>query len=241
MGNVIAVTAGKGGSGKSTFAVNIGAALASRGAATILLDLNCGERNLDIYMGLESKVLFDLSDVLTGMCSLEKAIIRDDRFKALSLLSCPQYKSINGMTAQHVKAITDRLRKIYEYVIIDCPGGMGSDFIDSVSCADTALIIVTPDHVSVRNSDVVDRRLEALGIGRRFLAVNMYNQGLMTQGILPDINVIRNSFAIPIAGTLPYDPEIMLGNNDGYPAMCSGNTPVARTFMNIALKLAGKM
>ena len=241
MGKVIAVTAGKGGSGKSTFAVNIGAALASRGASTLLLDLNCGERNLDIYMGLESKVLFDLSDVLTGMCGLDKAIVRDDRFKALSLLSCPQYKSINGMTATHIRAITERLRKNYEYIIIDCPGGVGNDFVSAVSSADTALILVTPDYVSVRNSGVVDKRLETLGITRRFLAVNLYDQSLINQGILPDLNLIRNSFQIPFAGTMPFDHSILLGNNDGYPAMCSGNTQAARVFMTIALRVAGKL
>ena len=238
MGNVIAITSGKGGAGKSTFAVNIAAALAARGHETIVVDMNSGIRNLDIYMGLENKVLFDLGDVLTGLCDIEKAIIRDDRFVHLALLSSPQYKIISGVSADHVKLIVRRLREDFEYVVIDCPGGLDSSFVNAVSAADTALLIVTPDHVSMRNSDVVARRMEGLGLKNRFIAINMYDVELTAEGVLPDINQITKNFSFPLAGTIPLDASIHIANNTGCPIMCQGYAALPEAFMNIAMKLA---
>ena len=237
MGRIIAIVSGKGGSGKTSFAINIGAAMASRGSSTVLLDMNVGTRNLDIYMGLENKVLFDLGDVLTGVCDLEKALVRDERFRMLSLLSCPQYKMINGLTPQHVRTVCAKLVELFEYVIIDCPSGLGSEFINAVSAADTALLIVTPDHTSIRNCDVIDRRLASLGITNRFYAVNRYDLNLSGNGLLPDINYIGRMFTIPLAGTIPEDPNIHVGNNSGYPIVCNADAPVSMAFMNIARKL----
>lgn len=238
MGNVIAITSGKGGAGKSTFAVNIAAALAARGHETIVVDMNTGVRNLDIYMGLENKVLFDLGDVLTGLCDIDKAVIRDDRFVHLALLSSPQYKVINGVSADHVKVIVKRLRKDFEYVIIDCPGGLDASFVNAASAADTALLIVTQDYVSIRNSDVVARRLENLGIKNRFIGINMYDVDMTDDGVLPDINQITRSFSLPLAGTIPVSPEIHAANNSGCPIMCQGYAALPEAFVNIAAKLA---
>lgn len=240
MGNVIAVTAGKGGSGKTTFAVNIAAALAGRGRETVVLDLNAGTRNADIYMGLENKVLFDLGDVLTGVCDIEKTVIRDEHFAHLALISSSQYKIINGISAGHIKLIVKKLRESFDYVVIDCPGGLDAPFANAVSAADTALLIITPDQVSLRNSDAVDRRLAGLGIDRRFIAVNMYDVELAANEVLPDINTITRSFKLPLAGTIPASSTVHIANNSGYPVLCEGTTPLAQAFINIANKLTEK-
>ena len=240
MGNVIAMTSGKGGAGKTTFAVNIAAALAAGGAKTVLLDMNAGTRNADIYMGLESRVLFDLADVLSGVCTLEKATVRDEHFARLSLISGPQYKIINGMSAGHVELIVKKLRENFDYVIIDCPDGLGQDFVNAASAAETALIIVTPDYSSIRNSDVVDRRLASLYIDQRFIAVNMYDASACSGGELPDIGKIKAAFAVPLAGTIPMDERVHIANNTGCPVMCDGDGLVAKTFLSIAKQLAGK-
>lgn len=240
MSNVIALTSGKGGAGKTTFAVNIAAALAAGGARTVLLDLNTGTRNADIYLGLENKVLFDIADVLSGVCSLEKATVRDEHFARLSLISGPQYKLINGMSEGHVKLIVRKLRESFDYVVIDCPGGLGQDFVNAASAADAALIIVTPDYASVRNSEVVDRRLTSLGIEKRFLAVNKYSAQTCAENDLPDIGKIRSSFAVPLIGTIPFDAAIHIANNTGCPVLCDGQSLTAKAFLNIARQLAEK-
>lgn len=240
MSNVIALTSGKGGAGKTTFAVNIAAALAAGGARTVLLDLNAGTRNADIYLGLESKVLFDLADVLSGVCSLEKATVKDEHFVRLSLISGPQYKIINGMSAGHIKLIVKKLRETFDYVIIDCPGGLGEDFANAASAAEAALIVVTPDYASIRNSEVVDRRLASLGVEKRFIAVNMYSAPEGKGEELPDIAKIRSAFTEPLTGTIPLDMSIHIANNTGCPVMCDGQGLTARTFLNIAKQLAEK-
>ena len=240
MSNVIALTSGKGGAGKTTFAVNIAAALAAGGAKTVLLDMNAGTRNADIYLGLESKVLFDLADVLSGVCTLEKATVRDEHFARLSLISGPQYKLINGMSEGHVKLIVKKLRESFDYVVIDCPAGLGEDFANTAAAAEAALIIVTPDYAGIRNSEVVDRRLASLGVEKRFVAVNMYSAADCTGEELPDIARIKASFAAPLAGTVPLDMNIHIANNTGCPVMCDGQSHTARIFLNIAKQLAGK-
>ena len=240
MGNVIALTSGKGGAGKTTFAVNIAAALAAGGARTVLLDLNAGTRNADIYLGLESKVLFDLADVLSGVCTLEKATVRDEHFARLALVSGPQYKIINGMSDGHVRLIVRKLRESFDYVIIDCPGGLGEDFANAVSPAEAALIIVTPDYASIRNSEVVERRLASLGVEKRFLAVNMYCPQADEDKALPDIGQIKAAFTSELTGTIPMDKDIHIANNSGRPVMCEGQSLTARTFLSIARQLADK-
>lgn len=240
MSNVIALTSGKGGAGKTTFAVNIAAALAAGGAKTVLLDMNAGTRNADIYLGLENKVLFDLADVLSGVCTIEKATVKDEHFARLSLISGPQYKLINGMSAGHVKLIVKKLRESFDYVVMDCPGGLGEDFVNAVSAAETALVIVTPDFVSIRNSEVVERRLASLGVEKRFIAVNMYCAEAAEEKKLPDINQIKSSFSTPLAGTIPMDNNIHISNNSGCPIMCEGQSLTARAFLNIARQLAEK-
>ena len=240
MSNVIALTSGKGGAGKTTFAVNIAAALAAGGARTVLLDLNVGTRNADIYLGLENKVLFDLADVLSGVCTLEKATVRDERFARLSLLSPPQYKLVSGMSAEHIRLIVKKLRESFDYVIIDCPGGLDRSFADAASAAEAAVIIATADYSSVRSSEIVERRLAGLGVEKRFLAVNMYYSRLAADNTLPDIGQIKSALSSPLIGTIAYDTDIHVANNTGCPVICEESSISAKTFLNMARQLAEK-
>ncbi len=231
------VVSGKGGAGKTTVTVNLGATLAQKGARVCLVDFNMGLRNLDIYLGLEDRCLFDLGDVLTGVCKTEKALVRDDRFGLLFMLPCPQFKEINGITPQHVKGLFSLLAGKFDYVLVDMPLGLG-ETIDSVAAAaDLGIIVLTPDYVSLRNADTMDRKLDSCGLEKRYFLINKVDMRILGEGSVPGIEQIARSMACPMAGIIPLDENIHLGNNTGSPVVIASESYVAKNFSNIALRI----
>ncbi len=237
MGTVALVVSGKGGAGKSTITVNLGATLAQKGARVVLVDFNMGLRNLDIYLGMEDTSLFDLGDVLTGVCKVEKALVRDERFGRLCMLPCPQFKEINGITAQHVKALFGILKKQFDYILVDMPLGIGQLLENTAGAADLAILVVTPDYVSLRNADTVDRKLESCGLQKRWFLVNQVDLELLRTGSVPGIEHIARNLSIPMAGIIPYDENIHTGNNMGSPVILASESYIAKNFSSIALRI----
>ena len=152
MGKVILVCSGGGGTGKTTFAVNLSSVYARQGKNVLLLDLNMGRRNADIYLGMEDSILFDLGDVISGRCRLEKAIVSHSECDGLHLLSCPQYREIEGFKEGHAKALYNVLRERFDIVIVDCAVSVGKRLRTAAAGADAALILTIPDHSSVRST-----------------------------------------------------------------------------------------
>ena len=237
MGTTVLIASGKGGVGKTTFAVNLGYMIADAGAKVLLLDLNMGLRNLDIYLGLEDRAIFDLGDVVSGVCKVDKAIVTHDMNPNLSLLSCPQYKDITGFTPAHLKMLCDMLRKEYDFIIMDVPSGMGETMQAAAAAADMALVVITPDYVSVRNGDTVDRKLENLGILRRFYAVNRVRQSEDEEADLPGSEYISRIFQTQLAGIVPEDEAINIANNSGVPVCSDGDSYISRNFAKIAARI----
>lgn len=237
MGSTILVTSGKGGTGKTTFAVNLGYMIAKAGARVLLLDLNFGLRNIDIYLGLENRSVFDLGDVASGICRVEKALIQHDVNPNLYLLNCPQYKEITGFTGAHLRMLCDSLRKEYDYIIMDVPSGVGSMLCDAASAADEALVVITPDYVSVRNGDTIDQKLANLGVEKRFYAVNRVSQADPEETGLPGADYISRFFNTPLAGIVTEDEAINIANNSGMPACSAADSYIARNFAKIAARL----
>ncbi|MBR0130376.1 MAG: AAA family ATPase [Firmicutes bacterium] len=237
MGSVILLASGKGGCGKTTMAVNLGHILASQGFKTLLLDLNIGLRNLDLYMGLQDQVLFDLGDYLTGTCRLSKALVQDDKQENLSLLSAPQLRGIKGLTPTHIKVLCEHLKKIFDYIIIDSPTGISSELANAAAGADIALIILTQDFEALRNAETVDKKLEALGIRERYYAVNKIYPQLLENEALPGLEHIAQTMKSPLAGLIAYDLNIHIGNNMGLPVVKSGTTTITKAFEDIADRL----
>ncbi|MBQ4506542.1 MAG: AAA family ATPase [Firmicutes bacterium] len=236
MGKILAITSGKGGSGKTTFAVNLGYTLAVQGKKVLLLDFNIGLRNIDIYLGVQDRVLFDFGDYLSGTCRLRKAIIKDENLPGLSLLSCPQIRDIKGLSQKHVSTLLGQLRDMYDVIIIDTPTGIGETFRNVVSCCDMALLVVTPNYSSIRNSDTVSKRIEALGI-ERFHVINRVS--VQPAGSpLPGVEEIEKVLSLPLAGIISEDPNIDLGNNAGRPVVSARGSYIARNFEGIASRLS---
>lgn len=239
MGEVILLASGKGGIGKTTFTANLGATLALHGAKVVVMDLNMGLRNLDIYLGLENEVLFDVADVISGVCNIRKALIRDIRFPDLYLLSAAQYKEVFGITPAHMKMLCDRLKENFDVILIDGPVGVGNDFRLCCAGVDRAIVVVSPDYSALRNGDMVDRKLQDMGIQSRCYIVNMVKPELFGRNVVPDLGEIADIFRIPMAGIIQYDENINIANNKGYPVVCKRDTYIARNFDMIGKRLFG--
>ena len=237
MGIVALVTSGKGGAGKTTITVNLGATLAQKGARVCLVDFNMGLRNLDIYLGMEDCSLFDLGDVLTGMCKVEKALVHDDRFGRLYMLPCPQFKEINGVTAQHVAGLFAVLKKKFDYILVDMPLGIGQAMENAAAAADIGIVVVTPDYVSLRNADTVDRKLDSCGLERRCFLINQVDLEMLRSGNVPGIEEIARNMSTAMAGIIPLDENIHTGNNMGSPVVLASDSYIAKNFSSIALRI----
>ena len=237
MGKVIIVASGKGGVGKTTLCVNLAATLAKSGKKVLIADMNVGLRNDDIYLGLEDRILFDLGDVTSGVCKLEKAIVQHDLCENLFLLSCPQYRDIDGMTSGHIRALYAKLKKEFDLVFVDCPVISGSQLGYMATGVDEALVVITQDYVSIRNGDTVNRKLAGIGIFKRSYVVNMLREEAYGMEGIPDIGFISKAVSADCLGFIPYDMNINLSNNNGTPVVLAEETYINKTFENIANQL----
>ena len=234
MGKLIFISSGKGGVGKSTFSANIGATLGERGLRVALIDMNIGLRNLDIYMGLENNVVFDVTDVLNGIVPLEKALVRDKRFQSLFLLATTQRKEKFHFDEEQVKDLYSEIGSKFDYVIIDGPAGVNNELRLASVAVDMAVIITNPEYVSLRDADMIDQTLRARGVSRRVYIVNRMNKNFMRMGVLPTVEQITTIMKIPLLGVIQYDDAIHLASNAGYPIVLQKGNYIERNFNNIA-------
>lgn len=239
MGRSILVASGKGGSGRTTFAIAMAISLVRRGHKVCLVDLNFGLRNLDIYLGLEDKVIFDIGDIMTGICKVERALVKDERYNNLFLLESTQNKLINGISEGHIKALINQLKKDFDYVIIDGPAAIDSDLALAAAGADSAVVVMTADPLALRNGDAVDRRLLACGVKSRCFVINQVKHGLSGKDYGPSLDDFVSTLAIPLAGIIQYDENIELGNNAGRPVCMAGESYIARNMDEIVTRMLG--
>lgn len=237
MGRVILIASGKGGVGKSVFTTNLGAVYAERGLKTLLIDMNIGLRNLDIYMGLENKVIFDMADVLAGIIPPHKAMVKDRRFQSLFLLSTTQKKEKFEAGVEEVKEFNRRMREEFDIVLIDGPAGRGEELLLASAGADTAVLITTPEYVSLRDADMVEQTLRAAGIHNRVYVVNKVNKHFLRVAVLPTVEVITRTMKIPLLGVVQYDDNIHLSANAGVPIVYQRENYIERNFNRIADRL----
>lgn len=237
MSKVHLIASGKGGTGKTMFAVNYGATLALQGHSVVIIDMDLGMRNLDLYCGLENNVVYDVFDVLTGVCRIKQALIRDRRFEELYVMAAPPAKDDGTLTPLHMKVLCSRLRQMFDYIIIDAPSGMDDGLVLAAAGADDCIIVTTPEYSSLRDADTLDRELSALGMEKRYLVLNRVVAEMMAAGYVPRLRDITTMLRPVLAGVIQQDENIHISTNLGVPIVMKSDTYIRENFDKIVNRI----
>ncbi len=240
MGEAIVITSGKGGVGKTTTSANIGTALALQGKHVCLIDTDIGLRNLDVVMGLENRIIYDLVDAAEGRCRVEQALIRDKRFECLHLLPAAQTEDKSALTSEQMKAIVEELKPEYDYIFIDCPAGIEQGFKNAIAGADQAIVVTTPDTSSVRDADRIVGLLEQEKIGSPKLIVNRVRTKLAQEGDVLDVDDIVQLLAIDLLGIILDDENVLKAAQQGQPIVMDPDSHASIGYRNIARRILGE-
>ncbi len=240
MGEVIVITSGKGGVGKTTTTANLGTGLSLEKKKVVLIDADIGLRNLDLVMGLENRIVFDLVNVVEGTCRLKQALIKDKKFEGLYLLPAAQTRDKNAVTPEQMMKLCDELREEFDYIIVDCPAGIEQGFKNAIAGADRAIVITTPEVSAVRDADRVIGILEAKEIRNPLLVVNRVRQDMVKKGDMMSIDDIIDILAIQIIGVVPDDENIIISTNRGEPAVAEGKSLAGQAYRNITKRILGE-
>lgn len=239
MGEAIVITSGKGGVGKTTTSANLGTALALLGKKVCMVDTDIGLRNLDVVMGLENRIIYDLCDVADGRCRLNQALVKDKRFDELYMLPAAQTKDKNAISPEQVKDIVLELKKDFEYVIIDCPAGIEQGFKNAIAGADRAIVVTTPENAAVRDADRIIGLLSNSQVESTRLVINRIRPNMVKSGDMLDIDEIIQVLAIDLIGIVPDDEHVIKAANSGEPTVMNPDSKAAIAYRNIARRILG--
>ncbi len=239
-GKVFVITSGKGGVGKSTNTANLGTGLAMMGRKVVVVDADIGLRNLDMILGLENRIVYDLVNVIERTCKISQALIRDKRYKNLFLLPAAQTRTKDAVNSEQMVELTEKLRQVFDYVLIDCPAGIESGFQNAVVGADMAFLVTTPEVSAVRDVDRVIGLLEASGKRNPKLIINRLNPELVKRGDMLDTEAILQILAVELIGVVPEDNNMVSYTNRGEPAILSDKSLAGKAFRNIVRRIEGE-
>lgn len=240
MGEVIVITSGKGGVGKTTSAANIGTGIALNGKRVVLLDADIGLRNLDLVLGLENRIVFDLVDVVEERCKLRNALVKDKRFDGLFLLPAAQTRDKTAVKPEQMIKLCDELRKEFDYIIIDCPAGIESGFNNAVVAADRAIVVTTPEVSAVRDADRVIGLLESKDLRDPKLILNRIKTDMVKRGEMMSIEDVSDILAVSLIGIIPDDEKIVVSTNKGDPIVTDQKSLAGQAYRNIAKRIMGE-
>jgi septum site-determining protein MinD len=237
---VITITSGKGGVGKTTATANLGVALAMLGQRVVTVDADIGLRNLDVIMGLENRIVYDLVDAVEGHCRLRQALIRDKRLSELFLLPAAQTRDKTAVNPEQMVDLCDQLRPDFDFILIDSPAGIEQGYRNAIAPADRVLIVTTPQVSAVRDADRIVGLVEAEEKDQPELVINRLDPAMVRRGqMLSTVDVVE-ILAIDLIGIIPEDKEIVISSNRGTPVVLDGKTPSGQAFRNIAGRLLGQ-
>ena len=240
MGEVIVVTSGKGGVGKTTTTANLGSALALRGKKVVLIDTDIGLRNLDVVMGLENRIVYDIVDVVEEKCKLKQALIKDKRFKDLFLLPAAQTRDKSAVNEEQMKELTEKLKEEFDYIIIDCPAGIEQGFKNAIAGANRAIVVTTAEISAIRDADRIVGLLEASEIKNPELVVNRLRPAMVRKGEMMDVEDIVDLLSIDLIGVVPDDEYIITQTNKGEPVVSNHKSPSGKAYIEIARRILGE-
>ncbi|PYG87292.1 septum site-determining protein MinD [Ruminiclostridium sufflavum DSM 19573] len=240
MGEVIVITSGKGGVGKTTTTANIGTGLALAGRKAVLIDTDIGLRNLDVVMGLENRIVYDLVDVVDGVCRVKQALIKDKRYDGLYLLPAAQTRDKSAVTPEQMINLINELKSEFDYIIIDCPAGIEQGFKNAIAGADKAIVVTTPEVSAVRDADRIVGLLEANELRNPKLLINRVRVDMVKRGDMMSIDDIIDILAIDLIGVVPDDEKIVISTNRGEPAVTDDKSLAGQAYRNVTKRLQGE-
>jgi septum site-determining protein MinD len=239
-GKVVTVTSGKGGVGKTTATANVGAALAQFGDKVVCIDADIGLRNLDVVLGLENRIVYDLVDVVEGRCRLRQAMIRDKRLPELYLIPAAQTRDKSAVSPSDMVRLCNELRPEFDWVMIDSPAGIERGFRNAIAPADVVLVVTNPEVSAVRDADRIIGLIESEEKGPARLVVNRIKPDMVRRGDMLTVEDVLELLAIELVGMIPDDEMVLTSSNRGTPVALDGKSRAGQAFRNIARRLRGE-
>ncbi len=239
MGEVIVITSGKGGVGKTTTTANIGIGLSELGKKVMVIDTDLGLRNLDVVMGLENRIVYNIVDVIEGNCRLKQALVKDKRFLELYLLPSAQTRDKTSISPEQMKKLIEDIREEFDFILLDCPAGIEQGFQNAIAGADRSIVVTTPEVSAIRDADRIIGLLEASGIRKNELLINRLRIDMVKRGDMMSVDDVTEILAVDLLGVIPDDEQVVIATNQGEPVV--GEDGLAGSaYMNICRRLLGE-
>jgi len=237
---IVTITSGKGGVGKTTTTANIAVALASMDQKVVCIDGDIGLRNLDVVMGLENRIVYDLVDAVEGRCRIRQAMIRDKRLPELYLIPAAQTRDKSAISPSDMIRLCEELRPDFDWILIDSPAGIERGFRNAIAPSDSVLVVTNPEVSAVRDADRIIGLIEAEEKGPARLILNRLNADMVRRGDMLSPEDVLDLLAIKLIGIVPEDETVMVGSNRGTPVVLDSKSKAGRSFLNIARRLKGE-
>ncbi len=239
-GKVVTVTSGKGGVGKTTATANVGISLASLGKKVVVIDADIGLRNLDVIMGLENRIVYDLVDIVEGRAKLRQAMIKHKKFEDLFLIPAAQTRDKMSVSPKDMVELTDKLREDHDFVLIDSPAGIERGFRNAIEPADEVLIVTNPEVSAVRDADRIIGLIEAADKGPGKLIINRLKTEMVKKGEMLSADDVFDILSLEIVGIIPEDEFVLSASNSGVPVSLNESSRAGMAFANVARRITGE-